>query len=253
MISKVLIPLLIASAIPLHAAPRIWTSADGQRSVQGEFVKRDASRVTILRADRKEVFIPLEQLHSNDRKWLDANHPDPTIGLPPSGDVFDQLRFGDKRAVVLEKLKASQFVELTAPEVMLSRVGMNGVFRTRKKIGGLDASLFFDWTEDGGLKEITLQTTALPAAKFIEQLQPCWKEFIGLLTALYGKPINASEHLDLSSIADGGMSATHLWKLEGSGTAMLGAAREANQYLIAVRFTLENIQPVRIPAPPAGG
>jgi hypothetical protein len=43
------------------------------------------------------------------------------------------------------------------------------------------------------------------------------------------------------------MNGTHLWKLEGQGSAMLGAAREGENYLIVVRFTRKNIQPVPLP------
>ena len=162
--------------------------------------------------------------------------------------MFDQLAFGDTRAQVLEKLKASKFVEMTTDEVFLARVGLNGTFRTRKQIGGLDASLSFDWTDEGGLKEVTLQTAGLPANELEARIIPCWKEFIQLLTMLHGKPVHATPRLELAPIPDGGMCATHLWNLENSGTAMLGAAREHDQYSVAVRFTRENIQPVVIPA-----
>lgn len=245
MIPKIIITLLIASPL-LHAEPRAWRSADGTRSIQGEFLKRDAARVTIRRPDQKQVIISLDKLHADDRAWLDENHPFPGAEAPPPA-VFDQLQFGDQRAEVIEKLKTSQIVELTLPETFLARTGLNNVFRTRKKIGGLDATLSFDWADDGGLKEITLHTAAFPAGKFDEQLQPCWQDFIKLLTSLNGQPINASDKLELATIPDAGMYATHLWKLHDRGTAMLGAAREGDEYLVAVRFTIEDIKPVIIP------
>jgi hypothetical protein len=249
MTSKTLLLLLAALAADLHAAPRAWKSADGQRSVEGEFVRRDAAGVTILRSDRKEVVIPLNSLHPDDRTWLNVNHPVAGTEASAPNAVFDQLAFGDTRAQVLEKLKASKFVEMTSNEAFVARTGLNGIFRTRKKIGGLDASLFFDWTESGELKEITLQTAPLPASALDDQLTPCWKDFITLLTTLHGKPFNANNQLDIAPIADGAMSGTHLWKLDHTGTAMLGAAREGDNYQVAVRFTREDIQPVIIPGP----
>jgi hypothetical protein len=235
---------LITSLLPLAAAPRPWQSADGQRSVQGEFVKRDAESVTIRRQDRKEVRIPLVQLHPDDQTWLNRNHPLPGQELPPPNAVFDKLQFGDTRDEVYQKLKDSKFVELTVGETFLGRTGLNGVFRTRHKIGGLDAMLFFDWTDDQRLKEVTLQTAALPASRFKNDLHPCWQQFIELLTTLHGDPIHANPDLQIKPIADGSMSSTHLWKLDGKGTAMLGAAREGDNYQIAVRFTEETIKPV---------
>ena len=246
--SRFLLPslLLLATLVPVTAAPRPWQSADGQRSVRGEFVKRDAQSVTIRRSDRKEVKIPLAQLHPDDQTWLARNHPLPGQELPPPGAVFDQLKFGDTRDEVYQKLKASKFVELTVEETFLGRTGLNGVFRTRHKIGGLDATLFFGWTDDQRLKEITLQTAALPASRLKSDLHPCWQQFIKLLSTLHGDPFHANPDLQITPIPDGSMSGTHLWKLDAKGTAMLGAAREGSGYQIAVRFTEESIKPVPI-------
>ena len=247
MIHKAIIPLLIATALQLHAAPRPWKSADGERSVQGEFLKRDATSITILRTDRKEVIIPIDQLHPDDRTWLNATHPLPGTEVPPATAVFDQLNFGDTRAQVLEKLKASKFVEMTSDETFIGRSGLNGVFRTRKKIGGMDASLYFDWTGDDQLKEITLQTDALPATDLKEKLIPCWKDFTNLLTTLLGKPIHGDNQIHTSSIQDGSFSATHLWKLEPTGSALLGMARDGEKYQVVVRYTKQEVKPVAIP------
>jgi len=250
MFSKIHLVLVMLLAIPLSsAAARPWKSADGRRAVEGEFLKRDASGITIRRADQKEIAISFAQLHQDDRAWIEANHPMAKPKAPATDPVFDELKFGDKRDEVSDKLKASKIVELTVGEAFLGRTGLNGVFRTREKIGGLDAMLFFDWDDDGGLKEITLQTTAVSAAKFNEQLKPCWKEFIKLLTSLHGKPVNANDSLMLSAIPDGGMAATHMWKLPKTGAALLGAAREGDQYQIAIRFTQKKFDPVEIPDP----
>jgi len=257
MTSRILIALSILASSQLHAFPRTWKSADGERSVQGEFVKRDDSSVTIRKPDRKELVIRFDQLHADDRAWLERHQPlgksSPAAakatsipGASSPDAVFDELKFGDTRDAVTRKLKASKTVQLTVDETFIGRTGLNGVFRMREKIGGLEASLFFDWDDAGGLKEITIQTAGFPAAKFNEQLKPCWKECIKLLTNLHGEPINASDSLSLSSIADGSMAATHMWKLPKKGSVLLGAARDRDQYQIAIRFTQKNIQPVVI-------
>ena len=252
MTSRIFIAFFIIVSSSLQAAPRAWKNADGQRSVQGEFLKRDASSVTIRRADQKEVTIPMNQLHADDRAWIEANHPLSMINKEAAKGktpVFDELCFGDKRAEVLEKLKASGLVELTVAETFLGRTGLNDVFRTRKKIGGLNASLSFDWAEDEGLQEINLQTPEIPAGKFDDQLKPCWQEFIKLLTTLHGQPVTSSPGINLASIPDGGMLPTHLWKLQGTGNAMLGASRDGSHYHVVVRFTRKNVQPVEITTP----
>lgn len=253
---RIIIACFLISAPLLHAAPRAWKNADGQRSVQGEFIKRDTSSVTIRRADQKEVTIPISQLHQDDLDWLDAHHPTaaPITAIKTdepmeTNPVFDELCFGDKRAEVLEKLKSSQIVELSVAETFLGRTGLNDVFRTRKKIGGLNASLFFDWAEDEGLQEITLQTPEVAAGEFDSQLKPCWEEFIKLLTNLHGKPVTSSSGLNLASVPDGGLLPTHLWKLQGTGTALLGASRDGSHYHVVVRFTRKDVQPVEITVP----
>jgi hypothetical protein len=242
-----LIPTLFLIST-LAAAPRPWQSADGQRSVQGEFIKRDVNSVTIRRSDRKPVTIPLDKLHKNDIQWLKHNHPLPGEEIPPpplipAKTLLDTLEFGDTREEVYQKLKESKFVELTVSETFIARVGLNGVFRTRYKIAGLDSSLFFDWTDDSRLKEVIFQTAPLPSTSLQKELIPCWKQFIEILTSLHGAPIHASEDLSLKEIADGHMSSTHLWNLD-EGSVMIGAARDGDNYQIAVRFTSETIRPI---------
>jgi hypothetical protein len=43
------------------------------------------------------------------------------------------------------------------------------------------------------------------------------------------------------------MLPTHLWKLEGGGSAMLGAAKEGNLYQIVVRLTRKEVKPIAMP------
>jgi len=241
--------LLSASFALVQAAPRNWKSEDGSYIIPADFLKRDATSITIIRtSDRKEITIPLEKLHPDDRKWVNANESEPTnLNVNDQSLVFDKLSFGQTRAEVLAKLKTSKFVELTVAETFLGRTGLNDVFRTRKKIGGLDASLFFEWTEDGKLKEITLQTRALPSSALKDQLSPCWKEFTGLLTTLYGKPVHATKELRVSTIQEGMLIPTHLWSLENNGSAMLGVSRDGKNYMVVVRFSQKAAQRVALP------
>lgn len=245
----VFISLLAFSSV-LHAENRDWKSADGKRSVRGEFVKRDAQGVTIRRTDRQVVTIPLDRLHADDRAWLVEKHPLPGEEPPkPELDpwlIFKELRFGDTREAVLQKLKACKWVELTVGETFLGRTGLNGVFRSRQTIGGLDATLSFDWSEDQLLKEVILQTSGLPASRLKDRLEPCWKTITKQLTTAHGNPIHENPVLKLDPIQDGAMEGTHLWDVKGSGTIMLGASREGDDYQIAIRFTEEKIKPVPV-------
>ncbi len=252
MMLRILAVHFLVSAVLLAAETRVWRNAEGTKSIEAVFVARDESSVTLRRSDRSEVSIPLEKIHRDDREWLDTRHPLPAdMPPPPATQVFEVIEFGDNREQVVEKLKASGLVKMTLPETMLARTGLNGVFQTVGKIGGSEASLYFDWCEEGGLNEIILRTAPITGDGMEARMQACWKDFIDLLSTRHGQPIQANGKLEIATLQDHSMSATHLWKLEDRGTAMLGSAREGDDYQIAVRFTTEDIQPVFVPAPAA--
>lgn len=249
MINRIVFAFLIACGVSLHAETRPWKISDGNRSILAEFVNRDASSVTIRLEGGKETRLNLAELDTTDKSWLDLNHPLASEPVPDETAVFDTLKFGDSHDVVLAKLKASKLVELTMAESMISRTGLNGIFRIRQKIGGQQANLFFDWTDADALKEITVRTDAYPAASFDAKLTPCVVEFAELLSTLHGKPLRATPKIDPASVPDGTMLPTHIWKIDSGGTALLGVGREGMNYQIIVRFTQEKIQPTATTRP----
>jgi hypothetical protein len=244
---------LLALTLPLAAEMRPWKSADGQQTVQGEFVKRDASTVTLRLTDGKQLSFEIAKLHADEKTWLNLHHPASGQPLPDESAVFDTLKFGDSHDAVLAKLKASKMVKMTIDENLIGRVGLNGIFRIRYKIGGLDAMLYFDWTDDEKLKEIAIRTATYPAESYDQKLAPSWKEFIDLLNTLHGKPVQAAPPINLASVPEGTMLASHVWRIESGGSALLGIGREGKDYQVVVRFTMEAIQPaaIRISPKPA--
>lgn len=244
--SRICLSLLCASATLASAEPRPWKSADGLRTLQGEFVKRSATAVTIKPLNREPVTIELDKLHPDERKWLDTHHS-LTGPAPDPGAFFDSLTFSDTRETTLTKLKASKLVELTTDETFIGRSGLNGVFRTRNKVGGLETFLYFDWTGSGTLRELTLQTEAIQLEDYQDRLEPSWQEFIELMSALYGNPVQKGNLPTAASLADGSFMPSHFWNLDGGGSALLGTAREGKRFQLVVRFTQKKIQLVEIP------
>lgn len=250
MLSRISAILLAVAAFscPASAEMRLWKSADGSKTIQGDFVKRDATTVTIRTEAGKEVTVELSKLHADEAQWLKLHHPSETTApAPDPAAVFDTLLFGDDRETVLKKLKASKVVEMTQDETFLGRSGMNGVFSTRQKIGKVKASLYFDWDGSDKLKELTLQTDLLPDTDYKSELEPTWTAFIGLMRALYGKPVQEGPLPAMASLTDGTFSPSHLWALDGGGSALLGTARTGKKYQLVVRFTRKEIRPVEIP------
>ncbi len=245
MLQHLVILLSLASALPSLAEMRAWKSADGARSVQGEFIKWDATRVTIQGSDSKKLTIELSNLHVDEKKWLETHHS-LAHSIPDPEAFFDTLTFHDTRESTLAKLKASKLVEMTSDETFLGRSGLNGVFKTRQKIGNLTASLYFDWAPDGKLKELNLQTDLLPLTDYKAQLQPSWQAFIELLTTLYENPVKKGSFPLAGSLADGMFSPSHLWNLEGGRSALLGLARDDTKYQLVVRFADKKTQLIEI-------
>jgi hypothetical protein len=242
MTNRLIAILFFSWSISLHAEVRPWKSADGLRTIQGEFVKRDDTSITIRDKNGKSLTIELSKLHLDELKWLKANHP-----IKTTNTVFDTLTFDDDRNTALVKLKASKVVVMTLDETFIGRSGLNGVFSTRQKMGKLAGSLYFDWTDAGKLKEVTLQTDTLPTTDYESVIKPSWEEFVKLLDTLYGKPLQAGPLAAPESLTDGMFAPSHLWNLDGMGSVILGIARDGKKIQLAVRFTQKKIEPVETP------
>lgn len=228
---------------------RLWMNADGNRSVRGEYVTQDQTTVTIRRSDFKEVKIPIQSLHASDQKWLveaktgktnsakTGSSSKPQAALTAGGlGIMTSLKFGSTRNEVMATLKASKEVEPTIAETLIGRTGLNGIYGLRSQIGGLKATLFFDWDDSQGLKEIIVQTKSLPMSEQKTVLEPCWQEMIAYLTELHGAPSQANPVLQLQTIPDGTMFGTHMWNLSEGVSLIVGAAREGGNYQIAARI-----------------
>ncbi|MBC7980175.1 MAG: hypothetical protein H7Y36_06400 [Armatimonadetes bacterium] len=236
--------LLSALSYPLFAGEsRNWTSADGSKSFAAEYISREGSLVTLRPIGEKDRTFEIAKLHPDDQRWLDLNAPiaKQIEALPDARAVFDTLLFGESRETVTKKLNASKIVEATIDSAYMGRTGLNGIFRTRSKIGGLHCFLFFDWSESGKLQEITLQTENKAAGEYEDILKPCWSECVDLITTIHGKPTQKGRIAPHESLQEGQMLASHLWKLEPEGSVMLGSARQEKGYQIVVRFTCDDL------------
>jgi hypothetical protein len=242
--------LLLIAATPLHAQGRLWRNADNSSTFRGEYLSQDQDKVSIRRADGRVFTLEIDRLHPDDRRWISERQAMEKPGedaAPDPGAVFDTLHFGDTRQQVEDKLKKSAFVETTIDETFFGRLGLNGTFRTRRQIGGLHCELYFGWTPDGSLNEITLQTQPLGPDSYDSSLKDNWSELIKVLSQLHGKPVQSGDYPGRDKMQNDLFLASHLWRLENGGSALLGTSMQAERYLVVVRFTTEKIEPVRKP------
>lgn len=245
-------PLLTAlclgfAAISVADAETItWKNVEGSSSFTGEYLTHDERHVTIRREDGRVFTLEIERLHRDHREWLDergaADEPPPNPNA-----VFDTLIFGDTRKEVEAKLRASETVEPMVDETFLGRFGLNGTFRTVRKIGGLHGELYFAWTNGGKLDEVSLRTEPLDGGSYATRLRDNWRELAGLLTTLHGRALQSNGFPDRGELRNDLFLASHIWRLDGGGTAMLGSSMLGDQYRVVVRFTTANLKPVRVP------
>lgn len=236
--------ILFLATLCSSAQARTWKNADASASFEGEYLSHTPQDVTIRRADGKEFTLSRAKLHEDDIAWLTEKDAPPP---PPDDAVFDTLRFGEDRKQVEAKLLESRVVEPVVDPTFLGRLGLNGSFRTRQKIGDLHCLLFFTWGPADKLSEVILQTEACGDDAYPVKLKSTWQELITLLSQLHGKPVQNTPYPRLSDLPDGGFLGTHLWHLKHGGSALLGTARQGSGYQTAVRFTAETVQPIRTP------
>ena len=243
---------LLAFTISSFGEMRAWKSTDGLRSLTGELVKEDEASITIKTVKGQMITLDRSKLHADELTWLaqqkKAAAPDEADKPGQSSSaMFDTLEFGDSREVVLEKLRASAIVEMAMDETFIGRSGLNGIFRTRQKIGKLNAFLYFDWCKKGKLKELNLQTEPLAAPFYSTDLELSWTEFVKLLSTLYGQPVQQGPMAKITHLTDGSFVPSHLWNLEGGGGALLGTAQDGKKYQLVVRFKETKPRMVEIP------
>ena len=246
---KLTFPLLFAlSLLQLNARP--WRNAAGTTSFDADYISNDGKLVTLRRNGRILTFA-MEKLHVSDQEWLKTNHPATKVAKPgdikvPEGAAFDTLEFGDSRDIVLKKLNASPNIDGSVAEVMLARVGLNGVYRTKQTIGGLHCHLYFDWTANNRLSEVTLRTKPLPRENYGGKIKSNWGELIGLLTMLHGRPAQNASYPDSDELQDGLILNSHLWYSDKGHSILLGTGQEGTNFSAVVRITSQHIVPNRI-------
>jgi len=166
--------------------------------------------------------------------------------LPSFAGVYGTLEFGDDRATVTQKLKKSKLVDQTITTALMGRTGLNGIFKCKAKLAGLTYRLYFDWDENGGLKEITLRSEPVEKQQYKSIIYKAWQKANNLFTNVYSEPVQNADYPDKTTLSDGGMYMTHVWHKSAKQSILMGPGQDMDKYFLAIRFVNQRIEPVKI-------
>lgn len=133
-------------------------------------------------------------------------------------------------------------VSTTANETFFGRLGLNGVFKCNAKLAGLTYHLYFDWDDNGGLKEVTLRSEDMPDSQYGSKLYSTWQEAKQLLTQAYNPPAQSADYPNKSDFKGSPILISTLWKRGTNNSVLLGTGREKGKCFLCIRFTNEKIE-----------
>ncbi len=161
--------------------------------------------------------------------------------------VYGNLEFGDSRDTVARKLKSSDLVVQTVDSTFLGRTGLNGVFKCKAKLAGLTYHLYFDWSENGGLKEVTLRSEQLHENEYGSTIKEAWVKANKLFTQVYNRPVQNANYPNKNDFNGHPVLITHMWHKGSNQSILIGPGLEKNQSFLTIRFVNKKIAPVRTP------
>lgn len=153
-----------------------------------------------------------------------------------ASELLAGISYGESRDAVTSKLLKCKTVKTTVAPTMMARLGLNGSFVTTKELNGLKYTLYFDWTESSGLKEITYRSEAMAGHSYDTQLKQKWEYAINLLSAIHGRAKNAGDYPKKSELSSGGIQFSHEWQTS-TGFLYLGTGQLESSYSLNITFS----------------
>jgi hypothetical protein len=153
-----------------------------------------------------------------------------------ASELIAGLNYGESRDAVTSKLLKCKLVKTNVPANMFARLGLNGAFITTKELEGLKFTLYFDWTDSAGLKEINYRSEAIAGHAYDGQLKEKWSQAINLLSAIHGRAKNAVEYPKKSELSSENIQFSHEWKTS-TGYVYLGTGQLESNYSLNITFS----------------
>lgn len=158
-----------------------------------------------------------------------------------SAGVYGTLEFGDSRETVTRKLQASKLVAATIDNTFFGRTGLNGVFKCKAKLAGLSYHLYFGWSEDGGLKEITLRSSELNMGEYGKGLRRAWGEAETLFSKVYQDPTQKTAFPSQKAFKKHNILISHVWHRGEKQSILMGPGIDKGKCFLAIRYVDQHI------------
>lgn len=137
--------------------------------------------------------------------------------------LYEGLEVGMNKTQVLKTLRQSKRLEGPPTDALISRTGLNGVFKTRQSIGGQTFSLNFDYDSSGGLSAVVLYSRSkCRSSEYETKLKSAYKALLVGLTEKFGEPANMPEWVAKESLREGRIQYMHMWRISPGVFLMSG-------------------------------
>jgi hypothetical protein len=200
---------------------RVWTSAEGGKTLEGEFVKLDGGTISLKRRDGTDLVFALDKLSLADRvhaRELAEKMAASAATAAAAKDavkaditVFSQFKFGETRKEVQEMLKKNSGLEGGMVEAFMARTGINGIFYI--DLDGVRFDLYFDFNDSDRLREISLQSSSYEPGDYNSALKSAWGRLRSGFILRYGEPTLATGYPAASQISEGVSMSSDIWEL----------------------------------------
>ncbi len=222
-ISRSLVLLTCAALLtgPCAGEMRVWTSAEGGKTLEGEFVKLDGGTISLKRKDGTDLVFALDKLSLADRVHARELAERMAAGAATAAaakdavkadlTVFSQFKFGETRKEVQELLKKNSALEGGMVEAFMARTGINGIFYI--DLDGIRFDLYFDFNDSDRLREISLQSASYDPGDYNGALKSAWGRLRSGFIIRYGEPTLATGYPAASQISEGVSMSSDIWEL----------------------------------------
>ncbi len=220
--------LVVANAVPLVAGtPRVWKSADGTRTLEGEFIGLDGDQITLKLKDGKTSTFSLEKLSEDDRKFAVAEHRKPKtelrelLGAP--GQAFDNIRFGISRDLYDAALAKSAHTQ-SVGGAEIEFFGQTVVLGDFLALIDGRSYQFRPLFEEGILTDLRLEGTPVDASPD-STIRSRVGEIKSLVALAFGDPAESFEFPDVENLSQGAFGISDTWNLPGGRKLYLAVSR----------------------------